>query len=116
MSALNWVRLDANFATNHKVLALMGTKAGEHALLVYVFSLGYCGSHGHDGFIPRAALGTFHGNARDAALLCDVGMWDEIAGGWNVHDWDEYQPTSEEVKARSQRARAAAEKRWGKSA
>lgn len=113
MAVLNWSRLDANVATNHKTLALLGMRGGEHALLVWMFSHGYCAGHGTDGFIPKAAIGTFHGTAKDAVLLVEVGLWDECEGGWEVHDWSDYQPTSEESRARSERARKAAAKRWG---
>lgn len=81
VAVLNWSRLDANISTNHKTLALLGMKGGEHALLVYLFSHGYCTGHGTDGFIPKAAIGTFHGTAKDAALLVDVGFWDLADGG-----------------------------------
>jgi len=114
MAGLNWVRLDANLHSNHKVLALLGDKNGDHALCVYVFSLGHSGAHGTAGFIPAAALGLFHGKPRDAAQLVDVGLWHEIPGGWEIHDWMEYQPTDEESKARSERAKKAANARWAK--
>ena len=113
MANMNWSRLDANFATNHKTIALMGARLGEHALLVYVFSHGYAASHGTDGFIPKGAIGLFHGTLRDATTLVDVGLWDSVDGGWEIHDWREYQPSSEEAQKRSARARNAAAKRWG---
>lgn len=113
MPALNWSRLDANFATNHKTIALMGSRAGEHALLVYVFSHGYAASHGTDGFIPKGAIGLFHGSLKDAATLVEAGLWDAVNGGWEIHDWREYQPSSEEAQKRSERARHAAARRWG---
>jgi hypothetical protein len=113
MAVLNWSRLDANIATNHKTLALLGTRGGDHALLVNLFSHGYSTGHGTDGFIPKAALGTFHGTPKDAALLVEVGLWDESDGGWEIHDWHDYQPTTEENQKRSERARKAASKRWG---
>jgi hypothetical protein len=109
-----WIRLDSMFASNPKVLHLLGEKGGDHALLVFTFGLGYCGVQGQDGFIPRAAPGTFHGRPRDIALLESVGMWEPVDGGWNVHDWAEYQPSSEESRARSDKARKAAAARWGK--
>jgi len=111
--ALNWVRLDANFSSNYKVLSLLGMKGGDHAALVYTFALGYCAANGTDGFIPRAALGTFHGTAKDAAHLIEVGLWHSIDGAWQVNDWEEYQPTTSETKERSDKARKAAAKRWG---
>jgi hypothetical protein len=114
MAGLNWVRVDANLHSNHKVLALLAERGGDHALCVYVFSLGYSGGHGTAGFVPKTALGLFHGKPRDAALLVEVGMWDELPIGWDIHDWIEYQPTDEESLARSVKAKHAADIRWGK--
>lgn len=115
MAGLNWVRVDANLHSNHKTLALLAVRGGDHALCVYVFSLGYSGAQGTAGFIPTTALGLFHGKTRDANLLVEVGMWDELPGGWDVHDWIEYQPTNTESQARSDKAKKAAEVRWSKS-
>lgn len=112
---LSWVRVDASLASNHKVLALLEQRGGDHALNVYIFGLGYCASSNSDGFIPKTALGLFHARPKDAALLVDVGMWIELPGGWDVNGWSDYQPSSEEAQKRSQKARYAAAQRWGKS-
>jgi hypothetical protein len=115
MANLNWVRVDATLATNHKILAILSEKGGDHAVCVYVFALGYCGSQGTDGFIPSTALGLIHGKPRDSQLLVDVGLWHDIPGGYEIHDWLEFQPSSEETKARSEKAKRAAEIRWAKT-
>ena len=112
-SLMAWVRVDANLASNHKTLALLEQRGGDHAICVYVFALGYCMNANNDGFVPKTALGLFHGSKKDAALLVDVGMWHELPGGWQVHDWREYQPSSEEAQKRSEKAKRAAAKRWG---
>lgn len=114
MDALSWVRVQSALSRNHKVLTLLPQKGGDRALNVFIFGLGYCAEQRNDGFIPEGALGLFHGNARSAQLLSEVGMWDEVKGGWDVHDYAEYQPTDDEAKARSDRARHAAEVRWSK--
>lgn len=115
MAVLTWSRLDATIATNHKTLTLLSMRGGDHAILVYLFSHGYCIAQGTDGFIPAAAIGTFHGSQKDAAMLVEVGFWDVVPGGWEVHDWRDYQPSSEETEKRSARARAAAAARWEKA-
>lgn len=114
MAVLTWVRVDATLASNHKVLALLGERGGDRALNVYVFALGYCGQHGTDGFVPGTALGLIHGKERDANLLISVGLWHELPGGYEVHDWLEFQPSSDETRARSDKAKKAAEARWAK--
>jgi hypothetical protein len=32
-------------------------------------------------------------------LLLDAGLWDEVPGGYRVHDYDDYQPTKAQVEA-----------------
>lgn len=111
---MSWVRVDSSLASNHKVLALLEQRGGDHALNVYIFGLGHCAAGDTDGFVARAALGLFHGKVRDAQLLADVGLWHELPGGWEINDWREYQPSSEATQKRSQRAKVAAAARWGK--
>lgn len=115
MASLSWVRVDAALASNHKVLAILSERGGDHALCVYIFALGQCGQQGTDGFIPEIALGLIHGKKRDADLLVQVGMWREVPGGYEIPDWAAYQPSDEESKRRSEKARKAAEARWSKA-
>ncbi len=114
MAGVAWVRVDAALAANHKVLALLSEKGGDHALNVYIFGLGHSARQGLDGFIPEIALGLFHGRRRDAELLVKTGLWREVPGGFEVPDFAEYQPAGEEVRRRSEKARLAAHARWAK--
>lgn len=115
MAALTWVRLDCGFPRNHKVLALLLEKTGDRAALRYLFALTYCGEQGSDGFIPREALPLIHATPRDMKQLNDAGMVTEMPGGWLIPGWAEYQPTSEETVARSERMRELAARRWSKA-
>ena len=114
MAELSWVRIDSALASNHKVLQLLSERGGDHALCVYIFALGHSGRQGLDGFIPDIALGLIHGKKRDSELLVEVGMWRTVRGGFEVPDWAEYQPSGADSKARSDKARHAAEVRWAK--
>lgn len=114
MAALTWVRLDCAFPRNHKVLALLLEKNGHRAVLIYTFALTYCGEQGSDGFVPREALPLIHATIRDMRMLTDAGMVVEMAGGWQIPDWAEYQPTSSETTARSERMRELAALRWSR--
>ncbi|WP_167131947.1 hypothetical protein [Paramicrobacterium chengjingii] len=114
MAGLNWVRVDAALARNHKTLALLGQKGGDRALNTYVFGLGHSAEQGTDGFIPTAALGLIHGTPKTAEMLIEVGLWNPIPGGWNINDYAEYQPSDEESQKRADKARRAAEVRWSK--
>lgn len=112
MAELSWVRVDSALASNHKVLALLSEKGGDHALCVYVFALGHSARQGLDGFIPEIALGLIHGRKRDSDLLVSTGMWRAVPGGFEIPDFAEYQPSGAESKARSDKARKAALARW----
>lgn len=108
---MQWVRLETSFPSNPKVLELILAK--KHAAIVtYVSSLAYSGAHETDGFIPKTALPFVHGTPKIAAVLVGVGLWDEMPTGFAIHGWEEYQPSREEAKARSNKGRKAALARW----
>ncbi|WP_429520249.1 hypothetical protein [Rhodococcus sp. BE178] len=111
---LPWVRLDTQFASNPKILALLAEKKFR-ASFAYVASLGYSGAHGTDGFLPDLCLAFIHATRADARALVDVGLWNEHPGGWEINGWTEFQQSSDEAAQRKQRAKDAARKRWEKT-
>ena len=113
LMGLPWVRLDTGFARNHKVIELSHRKRWQ-AICVYVSGLGYSGEHGLSGFVPESCLPFIHGTRAIAAQLVEVGLWAPSRGGWDINDWDEYQPTNEESERRKKKAKDAAEVRWAK--
>jgi len=102
---------------NPKILRLSTTPAGKSAAFVWLCSLAYAGKHGTDGYVPCEALSRVNGTAADARRLVDIGLWNPApeGGGWLIHGWTEFQMSSEETAARTERARLAALKRWGKA-
>jgi len=109
--SLPWVRLDANIASNHKMLNLIAGKR-HRAALAYVFGLAYSGGHELDGFIPQASLPFLHATSGDASALVEAGMWEVVDGGWLVNDWSEFQVSSDDSRKRREKAQNAAVKRW----
>ncbi len=110
---LPWIRLDTSMPDHPKVIDLVdGYKDGRAAAFVWVCSLTYAGKHGTDGFIPKGALSRLNGRAGDARLLVSVGLWKDEGVGWSINGWAEFQQVTDETQIRSQRARAAALKRW----
>jgi hypothetical protein len=108
---LPWVRLDSTIASNHKVLMLVSER-NYRAVCAYVFGLAYSGQHGTDGYIPKAALPFIHATSKDAQALVEVMLWHKTSGGWQINDWRDYQPSSEETDRRGQRARWLNCRRW----
>jgi hypothetical protein len=108
---LPWVRLDCQFATNPKILELIGDRHHK-AAFVYVCSLAYAGSHGTDGYLPTTCLAFIHATKTDANQLVSVGLWVTAPHGWQINGWDEFQVSDEAAKARRERAQKGAAARW----
>lgn len=102
---MSWVKLDDGFFRHRKVVQA-GRDARDLALASWCFSSATLS----DGFIPEAALRQLAADAQVtanprklAARLVEVGLWEEAAGGYQIHDYLTYNPTREAVEA----ARAA---------
>jgi general stress protein YciG len=110
---MTWVKLDESFAKHPKVLA-----AGPLGMAMQVAALCYCNTYLTDGFVPRSAAsglldlsglgmnmwsGELVGGGEDAewelvaADLIEAGLWEEVKGGFVIHDYHDYQPTKAEV-------------------
>ena len=72
----------------------------------------YSAKHGTDGFIEKLALARVNGKPIHARLLVEHQFWKDEGIGWSIHDYPEYQPSTEDTQKRSQRAREAALARW----
>lgn len=112
---LPWVRLDTSMPRNHKILAALPQKDGYRAAFVYCCSLAHSGEQGTAGFIPEEALPFVHARRQDAARLVELGLWEPVPGGWVIPDWAEFQPTTEQHVARSEKAKKASAARWAKA-
>lgn len=94
---MTWVKLDASFPRHPKVLA-----AGDKAAWVYICGLCYSAEHLTDGFIPLSVLRRFTDVSRPllhASKLVSVGLWEEIEGGFLIHDYVAHQRSKADVLA-----------------
>lgn len=73
----------------------------------------YCAKHLTDGFLARPVLDSWFPDradetpARLVGILVKARRWLEVDGGWEIHDYLEYQPSREEVEEeRAKKARA----------
>ena len=103
--SLPWVRLDSNFYTHDKVLWLAGQRDGYRAISVYVFSMGYAGGHGTDGYIPRHVLPVIQGTERIAQMLVEARLWEYAEGGWTIRNWEQRQELSTITEIKRQASR-----------
>lgn len=96
---MTWFKVDDGFWSHPKTATL-----SDAAVTLWVRAGSYCCQHLTDGFVKQAQLRLL-GEMSAAQELVDVGLWHPVEGGWEFHDWDEYQETSEIVKKRRDDAR-----------
>lgn len=116
---MGWFKVDDQLAFNAKVML-----AGNSAMGLWVRAGSWSSAQLTGGFIPAHmanAMANAMANPCDADALVMAGLWDEVEGGYQFHDWSDFQPDAEAEKekrkavsdARSRAGRAGAEARWG---
>lgn len=107
---MTWVRLDEAFAQHPKVV-----RVGPLGMALHVAALCYCNTYLTDGHLPTAAARTlidledFGGSKAVIKELVNNGLWDEVADGYQLHDYHEYQPTKQQVIDLRSKKQAAGE-------
>lgn len=109
---MTWVRLDDEFPENPKIAALT-----PEAFRAHVLALCYCSRNLTDGYMPAQVAQMFAGSKRQVTELAKANLWEPDGnGGFNVHDYLEYNPTRRYVlEQREKRRRAGIEgarRRW----
>lgn len=99
-----WFRVDDDAGTHPKLLA-----AGDSAVGLWVRAGAYSARYLTEGHITRRALRTLGGTQRQVQRLLDARLWvvDPDGDGWRFWQWEDRQPTREDVEA----DRAAARER-----
>jgi len=92
-----WSKIDGTIAHHPKLIA-----AGPIAAWFYVCGLTYASTYGTDGFIPdtEAPHVTPLDDPQDAIKrLVEAGLWHRRKGGYQIHDFLDYQPSGAKMKA-----------------
>lgn len=119
---MGWARMDDGFDDHPKVLALLEEEQGGAAVGLWTLCLTYAHRTTRKAGktpgaipsgLPRRYLGPL--GRELALLLVKVGLWDEAAEGWIIHDFGDYLPSEETRAARSEAGRRGAAARWGSS-
>lgn len=102
---MSWVRIEDRAPEHRKQLA-----AGPAACWLWLCGLAYANRQPqHDGFIPTAALpglGCGAKASKEATRLVEVGLWERVSGGWQIHDYHAYQLTPDQIRVRSESGRS----------
>lgn len=93
-----WLRIDDRVRTHPKI-----AQAGPAAAWLWFCGICYCREHLTDGFIPKAVVVSLAMNLtsplKHAARLVDVRLWEDVDGGYQVHDFLDWNPSRAEVEA-----------------
>ena len=93
-----WARIDDNFFNHPKV-----RKAGKDAVIFHMAALCHCNSFTTDGFISDDTLELIAAQAFQrkanglAEVLVECELWDRIEGGYQIHDYLEYNYSKQQV-------------------
>ncbi|MBI4636119.1 MAG: hypothetical protein HY727_07185 [Candidatus Rokubacteria bacterium] len=108
-----WAKIDDD-APHHPKFVKAGSIA---AFGFWVAGNCYCNKRLTDGFIEASALRLLSPTVRPqqaprlAQRLVSAGLWEAVEGGFRVHDFHQYNPTSEQVKAERNAAKERKD-RW----
>lgn len=101
---MTWFRIDDKFHDHRKVRALGKSRPG--AVGLWTLCGTWSADNTSDGFVPDQIVARWDARKRLAATLCRVGLWHEVEingeHGYQFHQWEEHQPTREQVLHRRQ--------------
>lgn len=107
-----WARFDDRFPSNRKIRLL-----SDGAFRLYVSSICWSAENLTDGVVKKTELrlvSDVKAASRRAQELVEAGLFEALQeGGWKIHDYHEYNPTSEQVRA-DREAKTARQQRWRK--
>lgn len=99
-----WLRIDDRVRTHPKI-----AQAGPAAAWLWFCGICYCREHLTDGFVPKAVVPTLAMNLpspwKHAARLVEVRLWETASGGYQVHDFLEWNPSREDVMSQRDKER-----------
>lgn len=90
-----WSRIE-DTVPHHRKFATIGSEAS----WMYVCGLVHCNSQRSDGFIAARSvqsLGIFRRASESARRLVKAGLWEPVPGGYQIHDFLDYNPTRAEA-------------------
>lgn len=105
---MSWVKIDDGIVDNLKTLKVWSRDPEAFALDVR--GIAYAAKQLTDGFVPDEILELWYtGRAEDlqalTEILVDVQRWERVEGGFEIHDYLDYNPSKEKVlETRAKRA------------
>lgn len=103
-----WVKVDDRFPEHQKVVraaAHLGSNGIGRVLAVWLEAMCYCGRNLTDGFLPDIIAKSLKADRRPMDVLHvmsmdDVRLMHRVDHGFQFHDYDDYQPSAADIKAK----------------
>jgi len=100
---VTWFKISDTFHAHPKVMATRLDAVG-----LWAVAGAWCGANLTDGFVPDHVVARLTAGDSDLAkALVTAGLWRRTRGGFEFHDWNNYQPTRTEVENRRESWREA---------
>lgn len=94
-----WFKVDDSFHAHPKVLA-----TDPAALGLWVVAGAWSSAHLTEGRVPDQVLPRLLPDSETLArTLVTAGLWRKVRGGYQFHDWTDYNPTAKEVREQRER-------------
>ena len=108
-----WIKIMNSLPAHPKAI-----RAGAAAMWLHISALCYSNEHLLDGRVDRAMLPAIAVGVPKAEQLVrrlvDVGLWDVAEDGWQIHDYEQYQRSANEIRKRRD-ASAKRQQAWRES-
>lgn len=103
---MSWVRTDDQMPRHPKIWPL-----SDAAYRLHHHGLSHCAAYATDGLVSLSYIDTLTPAGRKARKQADelvaAGVWEAVPGGWQIHDYLEYQLSASEI---AEQRRQAAER------
>lgn len=92
---MTWFKVDDGFYDHPKTVGL-----SLEAMGLWVRAGSWCARHLTDGRVGRTLIDSWCVVDNLPRELVAAGLWREVDGGWQFHDWEEHQPLRKDVLAK----------------
>lgn len=101
-----WFKVDDSFPQHPKVLAI---PRRDRAATIGLWALAgiWCSQQLTDGYLAEHMVEELAGTKKQAELLVKVKLWQLAEGGYQIHDYLDYNPSADEVRAEQARRHEA---------
>src|SRR5215217_2603099 len=106
-----WLKIDDNFCDHDKIEPL-----SDGAFRLHVCGMNFCARLLTEGFLKVAQVQRLPCNVTEERIqeLVEAGLWHPAPGGYQIHDFLDYNPTKEEAISKHEK-RAEAGRKGGKA-